>query len=161
MKKLVLVIMLLSFPWISQAKGWNQHSKYRNNYQQRHQHHDKNYSFWKQVKHRQRSQSLQIKEGIYEGLLTDREVHKLVRQQRRVAKQIKHYKYNHHLSYADKSLVMNCLDEVSDKIMYLKQNKHYAHTRHNVHPKQNHYETSHVYNRGSHIDSSIGFHFRF
>ena len=127
MKMLALAILLISFPWIGHAKGWDHFN------QDRHYHngHDSS-SFWQDIERRRYKQHKRIDRGIEKGQLTRREIRKLARERKHVAKQIKHFKRHRHMSYANKQSIMRHLDQYSDQIAHLKHNDRYARRdRHN------------------------------
>jgi len=117
-------------PFVSHAE-WSGHSKHRN-----HEHKHNNSYFWQDIEHRQYKQDSRIERGIEKGQLTRREAKKLHREQRHVAKQIKHLKRHNHISRSDKREVVEHLDYVSQKIRALKHNQHYAHRDSHNHKKQ-------------------------
>ncbi len=163
MKMLALAIILMSFPWASHAEEW-EHSEHR----------DRGYNnsyFWQDVQRRQHRQDSRIERGVHKGQLTHREVKKLRREQRRVAKQIRHISRRHYLSHADKRCVMEYLDYVSEKIRILKHNDRYAHRgryddreyKHNYQSytdNQSYYTNDNMLTRAN-TDYSAGFYFRF
>jgi hypothetical protein len=129
MKMLALAILLISFPWVAHASGRG----YSN--QERHYHHgyDRR-SFWQDVEQRKHRQHIRIDRGIEKGQLTRREIKTLAREQRHVAKQIKHFKHHRHMSHANKKSVMRHMNHYSDQIARLKHNDHYVRRgRHNHH----------------------------
>lgn len=163
MKMLSLIVVLMLVPFVSHAE-WNNHFKHRN-----HEHKHNNSYFWQGIEHRQYRQKSRIDRGIDKGQLTRREIKKLRREQKHVAKQVRHMKRHHHLSRRDKREVMEHLDFVSDKIRTLKHNNHYA--RKNRRNNHNHNIYSHVndhrtyrndrYLSWANNDASAGVYFRF
>jgi len=121
MNKLTLLMVLMLIPFAGHA-DWKNHYKYRNN-EPRHN----NSYFWQDVENRQYKQERRIKKGIERGQLTRREVKKLHREQKHVAKQIRHLQRYNYLNRRDKREVMEHLDYVSDKIRTLNHNQHYVH----------------------------------
>ncbi len=147
-------------PFASYAER-NDHFKHRDHEQQRN-----NISyFWRDVAQRQENQNYRIERGIQKGQLTRREVKKLFREQRRAARQIRHYKRYNFLSHRDKREVMECLNYVSDKIRALKHNKYYAYRGEYKHKKQR-YSNNRNYGNERYLswvdnDVSAGIYFRF
>jgi len=130
MKKLTLIIVLMLIPFTSHAE-WKGHSKHRN-----HEHRHNSSYFWQDVEHRQYKQESRIERGINKGQLTRREAKQLHREQKHVAKQIRHLKRHNYISHRDKREVKEHLDYVSQKIRALKHNQHYVHRDNYNHKKQ-------------------------
>ncbi len=128
----------MSIPLIGQAKNWK-----HDNFDKHHNHS----SFWENVERRQYRQHERIDQGIQSGQLTRREVKKLKRKKRYVAKQIRNIKRHRYLSYEDKSCVNEYLDNYSAKIRHYKHNDHYARrNKYNRH-KDNYQSHNHQYDR--------------
>lgn len=165
MKKLIIAIVLMFTPFVGHAE-WNNHFK-QSHHEQRHN----NSYFWKDVEHRQHKQASRIQRGIKKGQLTRREAKQLHREQKHVAKQIRHLRRDNHLSRHDKREVVEHLDYVSGKIRNLKHNQHYAHRDHYSHKKQSRHVYSNDNNRNDYgknrflswanDDVSAGVYFRF
>jgi len=128
-------------PFASHAER-NSHFKHRKHEQQQN-----NSYFWKNVDRRQYKQEGRIERGIKKGQLTRRETKKLHREQKHVAKQIRHFQRHNHLSRRDKREVMEHLDYVSDKIRTLKHNQHYVHRNQYKHKKSARRVQSNNYDR--------------
>lgn len=111
--------MLVSFS--SQAKK-DHYSRDGHDYQKV----NKSY-FWQDIKQRLHNQSNRIDKGVKKGQLTHREVKKLRREQKHIAKQIKHFKKHNYLSSRDRHELINHLDYMQDKISDLRHNEHYVH----------------------------------
>ena len=128
MKMLALAILLISFPWIGHAKGWDHFN------QDRHYHngHDSS-SFWQSIEQRRYRQHKRIDRGIEKGQLTRREIRELARERKHVSKQIKHFKRHRHMSYANKQSIMRHLGQYSDQIARLKHNDRYARRDRHIH----------------------------
>ena len=126
MKKRVFIIMLLVFPLVGQAR-WNNHFKHDN-----HNHYDIG-AFWHDVQLRCDDQARQINRGVEKGALTRREQRKLKREQRHIAKQIKHFKRHNHLTRYDRSVIMEHLDYVGEQIAKLKHNNQYVYKKRTQH----------------------------
>ncbi len=162
MKMFALAIILMSFPWLSNASGWR-HS----NHDDHHQRHD-TLSFWENVERRQHKQHKRIHRGIDNGQLTRREVRKLKRERKHVAREIRHYKRHHYVASSSKRRIMEHLDHVSRKIHDLKHNNHHVrrhshHDRHQTyiqHDKQLDYRNKRHLSWGNN-DHSAGVYFRF
>ncbi|MFW5443287.1 MAG: hypothetical protein ACKE51_03130 [Methylococcaceae bacterium] len=165
MKMLTLAILLMSFPWVTQAKGGHfSHDDYERGH---------NSTFWHDVQYRQHRQESRIARGIDKGQLTRKEVKKLHREQKHVAKQIKHLRRHHYLSRSDKRSVMEHLDHVSKKIKRLKHNDRYAHTKRVDRHRYDYYQPRPAYNKHKNTyrnegyisransNYSTGFYFRF
>jgi hypothetical protein len=150
MKMLALAILLMSFPWASHAEGWK-HSKHRDHYQRGHN----NSYFWQDVQQRQHRQDLRIEKGIHKGQLTHREVKKLRREQKHIAKQIRHMSRHHYISRADKRSVFEHLDYVSKKIRILKHNDRYAHKGRYNHRKHKHNYQSYTDNQSYYTNDNM------
>ncbi|MCK5888663.1 MAG: hypothetical protein KAG19_01840 [Methylococcales bacterium] len=124
MKSLLLATALFAaFPVISQAEQW------------RHSHHERqseNHYFWEEVDSRQYNQQNSINDGINDGELTRRELKQIHKAQRSARQLINRYKGITHLSFDKKASVMDCLDDIGDKIDDLKDNDRYA--RREYHP---------------------------
>lgn len=163
MNKFTLIMVLMLIPFASHAE-WSGHSKHRN-----HEHRHNNSYFWQDVEHRQYRQQSRIDRGIDKGQLTRREIKKLRREQKHIAKQVRNMKRHNYLNKRDKREVMEHLDFVSDKIRTLKHNKHYArrnrssHDGHNQHvySNENRNYRSDRYLSWANSDSSAGIYFRF
>ncbi|MCK4841763.1 MAG: hypothetical protein KAT04_07745 [Methylococcales bacterium] len=163
MKKLTLVLVLMFIPLVSYAQR-GEHYDQHNYYQRGHN----NSSFWHKVDRRQHKQESRIERGIDKGQLTRREVRKLHREQKHVAKQLRRYRHSHYLSRRDKRSVMEHLDYVSEKITDFKHNDRYARNyRHHDHQRDVHAQRVPVYQANeSHVSwagngYSAGIHFRF
>jgi len=139
MKMLTIAIILMLVPFASHAER-NSHFKHRKHEQQQN-----NSYFWKNVDRRQYKQEGRIERGINKGQLTRREAKKLHKEQKHVAKQIRHFQRHNHLSRRDKREVMEHLDYVSDKIRILKHNQHYVHRNQYKHKKS----TRHVHSNNN------------
>jgi len=129
MKMLTIAIILMLVPFASHAER-NSHFKHRKHEQQQN-----NSYFWQDIERRQYKQQGRIERGIHKGQLTRREAKKLYREQKHVAKQIRHFQRHNHLSRRDKREVMEHLDYVSDKIRTLKHNQYYVHRDQYKHKK--------------------------
>lgn len=152
MKKLALVIVLMLLPWSTYAQDWgyNKHGK-------TYGHAQHNYSFWQDVERCQDEFHWSIDRGIEKGQLTRREVKKLNREQRHLAKKIRHFKRHRYLSHADERIIMDHLDHVSDKIRHFKHNNHYArHSHRNYNNRHNQAFIQH-----NDYNLSAGIHFSF
>lgn len=142
MKMLVGIFALMLISFASHAQ-WNVrfgnvdfgHGQYERE-------HD-NSVFWQIVEERQCSQQDRVELGLEQGQLTRREIKKLQREQRHIAKQVKHMKRHNYLTRRDKREVMEHLDYVSEKIRALSHNRHYSHR------KQHHYS-----NKGQYVYSN-------
>ena len=161
MKTLALAILLMSFPWVSHAKGWGNY----NHDKHYHQRHDNSY-FWQDVEERRYKQHMRVDRGIEKGQLTRREIRALARKQKHVAKQIKHYKRHRHMSYANKKSVMRHMDHYSKQIAHLKHNDRYVHRDRHNHQSYSHYNDKNNYRNDRRLswtsnDYSSGFYFRF
>lgn len=153
MNKVTLIMVLMLIPFAGHAE-WNGHSKHRNN-EQRHN----NSYFWQDVERRQYKQQSRIDRGIDKGQLTRREIKKLRREQKHVAKQIRHMKRHNYLSRRAKSEVMERLDFVSEKIRALKHNEYYV--RRGRFSNDNRNYRADRYLSWANNDSSAGIYFRF
>ncbi len=122
MKMLALAVLLISFPLLGHAKGGNH---YGHDYRHYHENDDQSL-FWRDVERQRRKQHRRIDRGIEKGQLTRREVKKLYREQKYLAKKIRHLKKHRHVGYSDKRWVMDQLEHVSSKIYHLKHNRHYV-----------------------------------
>lgn len=158
MKMLTIVIALMFTPFVAHAE-WNNHFKHRDH--ERRQNHS---PFWRDVEQRQNRQASRIERGIDKGQLTRREVRKLRREQKHVAKQLRYLRRHNYLSRRDKRDVMEHLDYVSNKIRSMKHNERYAqrgkynkHNRH-VHVDNNRHDR---YLSWANNASSAGIYFRF
>ena len=159
MKMLALIIVLVFTPLVSHAE-WGNHSRH-NNYSSR----NHNNYFWQDVQQRQHKQSSHINRGIDKGQLTRREIRNVKKEQKHVAKQIRHYKRHNHLSYHDKRIITNHLNHVSGQIRNLKHNDRYARNRHH-HQSHANYNHRNSYRRNNYLSwtnagSSAGIYFRF
>lgn len=159
MKMLALAILLISFPWIGHAKGWDHFNQDRY-----YQHGHDSSSFWQDVERRRHRQHIRIDRGIEKGQLTRREVRKLARERKHVARQIKRFKHHRHMSYANKQSVLRHMDQYSDQIAHLKHNDRYVRRdRHNhraYSDHNNHYRNDRRLSRISN-DYSSGLYLRF
>jgi len=165
MKMLTMVVVLMFTPFVSHAE-WNNHYKHDN-----HERGRNNSSFWQNVEHRQFRQETRIERGIKKGQLTRREARKLHREQKHVAKQIRHLRRHKYLNKRDRREVVEHLDYVSEKIRALKHNRHYAKQHNHGRRKQNRHVYSNDNNRNyygnnsllswANNDSSAGIYFRF
>ena len=157
MKMLALAILLISFPWVGHAKGWG------NSHHDSHNH--QGYGFWQNVEKRSYRQHRRIDKGIEKGQLTRREAKALAREQKHIAKQIKHYKRHRYMSYANKKSVIRHMDHYSDQIAHLKHNNRYVRRdRHNHHEYRHHNNNDYRNDRRlSWVsdDYSAGLYFRF
>jgi hypothetical protein len=157
MKMLALAILLMSFPWIGNAKGWGggHHDS----------HYHQSYGFWQDVEKRRYRQHIRIDKGIENGRLTRREIKALAREQKHITKQIKHYKHHRNMSYADKKSVMRHIDHYSEQIADLKHNDHFARRDRHNHRAYRHHNNNDYRNdrRLSWVsnDYSAGLYFRF
>lgn len=164
MKMLTTLMVLMIIPFTSHAE-WNNHFRHQSHHQER----NSSY-FWQDIDHRLNRQDARIERGIEQGQLTRREIRKLKREQRHVAKQVRHLKRHDYLSHDDKREVSEHLGYVSNKIRKLKHNEHY------VHRERNHYSHnsrahrndrySNFYRNDRHLswannNSSVGLYFRF
>lgn len=170
MKMLVVATILLLSPFASNAE-WKSHFKHRHN-----EHRHNNSSFWQGVEDRQYQQMSRIERGVGRGQLTRRELKKLKREQKHIAKQVKHMKRHNYLSERDKGEVLEHLDYVSNKIRSLKHNEHYtrrnSHSAHRSnhsgrgHKQYIHSSNSRVYRNDRYLtwandDSALGLFLRF
>jgi len=161
MKMLTIVMVLMFTPFVSHAE-WNNHFKH-NNHERKHN----NSFFWQDVERRQYRQESRIDKGIEKGQLTRREVRKLHKEQKHVAKQIRHIRRDNRLSRGDRREVMEHLDYVSDKIRSLKHNQRYAHRKnHNKKVNQGYSNNRNSYRNDRYLSwannaSSAGIYFRF
>jgi len=158
MKTLALAILLISFPWVGHASGWGNY-----NHEKHHHRHDSS-SFWLDVEERRYKQHMRVDRGMENGQLTRREIRKLAREQKYVARQIKHFKRHRHMSYANKKSIMRHLDHYSEQIAHLKHNDRYVRKDSHNHQSYNHHNKSYYKNdRGlswASNDFSSGFYFR-
>lgn len=152
MKKLILSILLITFPFISHATGYRA-----------------NYSFWQAVEDQQCRQRDLIESGIESGQLTSREIMKLRGEQQHAVHQVEHYRRYSHMSYDYQRELMSYLDYVTDRINLLKYNnefnQHHQHRNYNHNPfarygrrEERNYRHSVRIDRH---DRSAGFYFRF
>jgi len=166
MKMLILICVLFATPLVSYAE-WGNHSRH-NTYNS---HRQNNSHFWQGIQERQRKQASRIERGIDKGQLTRREIKKLKREQRHLAKEIRHYKRHNRLSYQDRHVLIERMDHVSDRIRGLKHNDRYVQNRRHKQGYSN-YRTQAKGNHGNYISrdnhlswvnngSSAGFYFRF
>ena len=161
MKMLVLAILLMSFPWVGHASGRG-YSKHDRHY---HQGHDSSY-FWQDIEERRYRQHRRIDKGIEKGQLSRGERRALAREQKHVARQIKHFKRHRHMSYANKKRVLRHMDHFSDQIARLKHNDRYARRDRHDHQSYSHHnekDYSRTDRRLSWVsnDYSSGLYFRF
>ncbi len=161
MKMLVLAILLMSFPWVSQAKG-SGHSNHDRHYYHGHD----NSSFWQDIEERRYRQHSRIDRGIEKGLLTKREIRELAREQRLVAKQIKHFKHHRNVNYSNKKSILSHMDQYSDQIAHLKHNNRYVRRDRHNHRAYSHHNNKNYYRNDNRFswannDYSPGFYFRF
>ena len=98
--------------------------------------------FWQVVEERQCSQEDRIEFGEGQGQLTRREIKKLQREQRHVAKQVRHMKRHNHLTQRDKREIMEHLDYVSKKIRVLSHNRNFTHRERHHYKKRGQYASS-------------------
>lgn len=145
MKKLALVIVLMFLPWLTFAQGWDYNKHGKNN---GHEHY--NYSFWQDVKRCRQDIHWRIDEGIQNGQLTNWEIRQIKREQRHIAKQIRHFRHHRYLSHADERSILKHLDHVSEKIRYLKNNNQYVHNSHHNHVFSQH--SGHGFSAGVFFD---------
>jgi hypothetical protein len=143
MKKLALVIVLMFLPWLTYAQVWDygKHGKNNEHY---------NYSFWQDVERCRQDIHWRIDEGIQNGQLTNWEMRQIKREQRYLAKQIRHFRHHGYLSHADERSILDHLEHVSEKIRYLKHNNQYVHNSHHNHVFNQH--SVHGYSAGVFID---------
>lgn len=163
MKKLAMIIVLIGVAFGCQAKS---RDHFRHGYYEHEQGYN-NSTFWNEVSERCDRQSYRIAKGIDKGQLTRREAKKLRREQKHVAKQIRHFKRHQYISFKNKRNVMEHLDYLSEKIRSLKHNDRYEYHNH----KSSHQEygrRSHGYNNWNNrifstanSDYSAGIYFRF
>ena len=157
MKMLALAILLMSFPWAGHAKG-----RGNDNHES---HYHQGYGFWQDVEKRRYKQQMRIDKGIEKGLLTRREIKVLAREQRHVAKQIKHYSRHRYMSYANKKSVMRHMDQYSDQIAHLKHNNRYVRRDRHNHRSYRHHNNNDYRDDGRlswvNNDYSAGLYFRF
>ncbi len=151
-------MVLIFTPLVSHAQ-WNNHSRHRGH----HQEHNNSY-FWQDVERRLDRQESRISRGIDKGQLTHREMKKLKREQRHVAKQARHLKRHDYLSRSDKREMMEHLDYVGHKIKSLKHNGNHMHRERNRHRytnrQRNYYRNDPVLSWANN-NSSVGLYFRF
>lgn len=121
MKMLTLSIILVTFPCLSHATGY-----YVRGYDDD--------SFWQAVEDQQCRQSDLIASGVKSGQLTRREIKKLRREQKHVARQIKQFRRHRHFGYEYQRELLQHLDYVSEQISHLKHNNDYNHRRYNHNP---------------------------
>ncbi len=162
MKRGIWISALLVIPLMSQA-GWKSHSKH-----DRYREHEQNYSrFWDDIAHRQNRQNARIKRSVKKGLLTHRELKNLHREQKHVAKQIRHLKRHRHISQADKSNMLEHMDFLSMNIRKLNQNDQYTYSRRSSEHNHNHNNNVDYRRRNARVitrsydDYSGGLYFRF
>ena len=126
MKILTLALILISFSGLSQARSWNQ-----NRYNDYSRHNNNDY-FWQDIEKRRHNQYSHIDYGIEKGQLTRREIKRLKRERKHLAKEIKHYRRRNYLSHSDKRNILGRLKHYSDQIYNLKHNNYYSRrNRHN------------------------------
>ena len=166
MKMLVLICVLFATPFVSYAErgDYSRHNKHNSNRQN-------NSYFWQDVQQRQHKQASRIQRGIAKGQLTRREIKKLKREQKNVAKQIRRYKRHNRLSYQDRHALIERMDHVSDRIIGLKHNDRYVQNRKHKQGYSNYRAPVKVNHRNyvsrdNHLSwvnngSSAGFYFRF
>jgi len=160
MKMLTIAIILMLVPFASHAER-NNHFKHRKHEQQQN-----NSYFWQNVDRRQDKQRSRIERGIKKGQLTRREIKKLRREQKHIAKQVRHMKRHNHLSPGDRREVIEHLDYASNKIRNLKHNQYYIQRDNNM--RHGHGQYTHLNNRAyindryvSWANNSAGIYFRF
>lgn len=124
MKRVIWVSVLLVIPLMSQA-GWKSHRK-DNHFHGHEQHYSK---FWDDIARRQHRQSARIERSVKKGLLSHRELKKLHREQKHIAKQIRHLKRHNYISQVDKSNMVEHLDYLSMRISKLNRNDQYAYSK--------------------------------
>ncbi|NOR68876.1 MAG: hypothetical protein GQ532_04145 [Methylomarinum sp.] len=156
----ILALVLMFTPLLAYA-DYNNHFSYNDKYERGH----KNELFWSDVKHRQHKQESRIERGIDRGQLTHREVKKLHREQKHVAKQVRRYQQYHYMNRKNKRRIMGHLDFVGQQIRALKHNDRYARVVRTRHGKQiqkkylRHQNSRDVSWENNH--ASAGFYFRF
>ncbi len=149
MKMLTISLFLLAFPWMSQARGYD------------------NYSFWQQVEEQQCRQRDLIDNGVASGQLTQREMNHLRGEQRHVDQQVRHYKQLGYLSYAYQRELMNYLDHVSNRISHLKHNSEHIELQRHDHNNNPFSRNNHRYDRNNYNSTleinrgPVGFYYRF
>ncbi len=146
MKMLTAVLVLMLMPYIAHAERGHK-------FGHRNQQFNKSY-FWQDVERRQYRQGIRIERGIESGQLTRREARRLKREQRHVAKQVRHMQRHSYLSQKAKWEIMEHLDYVSEKIRDLKHNRRYAHRRNYGDHDHNRYTHANDYS-GSNNDGAI------
>ncbi len=163
MKMLALAILLLSFPWLSNAKGF-EHNRHNSHYDREYDH---SY-FWHKINDQRHEQRRCVKEAKYQGELTRRELKQLKRERKYLARQIKHLKRQNYLSRSDRRSIRDHIDQYSSLIYDLSNNAIQAHrNRHDHHQYgYNNRNTRNTYSYDrpfswANNEYSSGFYFRF
>ncbi len=117
MKKFILIISMIAFPFVGYADwGW--------------QHDRSNHRFWSEVSKRLDRQYFRIEQGVRKGYLTHWEAKKLKREHRRIDERIGHLKRRHLITHEQKRRILSSLDKASEHIHRLKNNDRYSHHSH-------------------------------
>lgn len=165
MKMLTLAVVLMFLPLLSHAKGTQYYG-----YENHHQKHGE-LSFWENVERRQYELHRSTDRGVKKGQLTRREVRKIEREQKSLAKNIRHSKRFHSISSSSRRKIMEQLEHVSCKIDDLRHNKYYVRYVKNRYILGNHQTYTHYdhepidkkkrYQSVDHNSYSAGLHLRF
>ncbi|WP_152555644.1 hypothetical protein [Methylomarinum vadi] len=115
MKRMLVIISLIVFPYAAHADwGWQHDRTFRVNH------------FWNKVAKRLDRQYFRIEKGIQMGDLTRWEAKKLKREHRRIDKRIARLRQQRWLSHGERRKIMAHLDKASGHIQKLKNNDRYA-----------------------------------
>lgn len=156
----ILALVLMFTPLFAYAE-YNNHFSHNYGYEREHY----NESFWNKVRHRQNNQAARIDRGIRKGQLTRREVKKLRREQKHLARQVRKIQRHRYVGRKNKRRIMEHLDFAGQQIRAFKHNDRYARVaraRHrkpiyNKYPRQKNYRDV----NWERENASAGFYFRF